>query len=73
MSGEERMMWMKSRRQADNTYYNLKGSNEVFELCFKCKRKPLGNFKQDSNNALFNFLIDHIAYCAGTSGMRMAE
>lgn len=45
----------------------------MFELCFKCKRKPLGDFKQDSNNVLFNFLIDRIAYCAGTTGMRLGE
>lgn len=45
----------------------------MFELYFKWKRKPLGDFKQDSNHALFSFLIDHTGYCAGVTGMGLEE
>lgn len=29
----------------------------------------MGDFKQNSNHALVSFLIDHIGYCAGVTGM----
>lgn len=45
----------------------------MFELYFKCKKKPLGDFKQDINNALFSFLIDHIGPCVSVIGMGLEE
>ena len=41
---------MKSKRKSDATDFGgITGYSEVFGLYFKCNRKPLEDFKQESN------------------------
>lgn len=56
-SGCEREWYeMKSKRKSDATDFGgITGYSEVFGLYFKCNRKPLEDFKQESNMIWFMF------------------